>query len=92
VQTLPGNSSTAQVTWSSASASTGFAFDVEVKTPGSSSWQTWLDGVTSTSATLGPAGGGPYTGPGTYKFRSRIRNTANGAASGYSPTGSIALS
>jgi virginiamycin B lyase len=92
VQTLPGTTSTAQVTWASAAPPSGFAFDVEVKTPGSSSWQTWLDGVTSTSATLGPAGGGPYTGPGTYKFRSRIRNTANGAASGYSPTGSIALS
>jgi len=92
VQTLPGTTSTAQVTWASAAPPSGFAFDVEVETPGSSSWQTWLTGVSSTTATLGPAGGGPYTGPGTYKFRSRIRNTGNGAASGYSPTGSIALS
>jgi virginiamycin B lyase len=92
VQTLPGSSSTAQVTWASAAPPNSFAFDVEVKTPGSSTWVTWLEGVTSTTATLGPAGDGPYTGPGTYKFRSRIRNTVNGAASGYSPTGSIALS
>ena len=91
VQTLPGNSSTAEVTWASAAPPSGFAFDVKVKTPGSSTWMAWLTGVTSTAATLGPAGGGPYTGPGRYKFRSRIRNTANGAASGYSPIGSITL-
>jgi hypothetical protein len=92
VETLPGNSSTADVTWASAAPPSGFAFDVQVKTPGSSSWLTWLDGTTSTTATLGPAGGGPYSGPGIYRFRSRIRNTVNGAASGYSPTGSIDLS
>jgi virginiamycin B lyase len=92
VQTLPGTTSTAQLTWASAAPPSGFAFDVEVKTPGSTTWLTWLHGVSSTTATLGPAGGGPYTGPGTYKFRSRIRNTGNGAASGYSPAASIALS
>jgi virginiamycin B lyase len=90
VQLQPGTTDTAQVTWASASPPGGFAFDVEVKTPGSHSFVSWQAGATATSGTLGPLSG-PYTGPGTYHFRSRIRNTGSGAASGYSAPGSITL-
>jgi len=90
VQLQPGSTDTAMVTWSSAAAPGGFAFDVEVKTPGSHSWTMWQDGITALSASLGPLTG-PYTGPGSYQFRSRIRNTVNGDASGYSAPMSITL-
>ena len=90
VQQQPGSTDAAQVTWASASPPGGFAFDVEVKTPGSHLFTSWLTGATATSGTLGP-GSGPYTGPGRYQFRSRIRNTGSGASSGYSLPASITL-
>ena len=89
-QLQPGTTDKAEVTWASASPLGGFAFDVEVRTPGSHSFVSWQAGATATSGTLGPLSG-PYTGPGTYQFRSRVRNTGSGAASGYSAPASITL-
>ena len=90
-QPQPQATNAAIVTWASAAPPAGFAFDEQVKTPGSASFVPWLTGTTATNLTFSPATG-PYTGPGTYQFRSRIRNTANNAASGYSKPASIALS
>jgi streptogramin lyase len=90
VQFVPGTLDQAQVTWASADPPPGFVFDVQVKQPGSRTGLSWMTGVSSLTAVFGP--GDPlWVGSGTYCFRSRIRNTANGAASGYSPQGCISL-
>jgi streptogramin lyase len=90
VQPVVGTTNQAQVTWSSAEPPVGFAFDVQVEQPGSSSFVDWRVGVAGPTAAFGPSD--PlYVGPGTYRFRSRMRNTSNGAASGYSAPKSIML-
>jgi virginiamycin B lyase len=90
VQLVPGTLNQAQVIWASAEPPRGFVFDVQVKVPGSDSFVDWRVGVAGPTAVFGP--GDPlYAGPGNYRFRSRIRNTANGAASGYSAPKSIVL-
>ncbi len=91
VQLAVGATNVANVTWSSAAPPGGFAFLVQEKEPGATSWTNWQVGTTATSGSISPASGG-YIGPGTYKFRSLIMNTANGTASGFSPVGSITLS
>jgi len=72
------------ITLASASQ-TGFTFDIQRKI-GANAWMTWKTGVTSLSVTTKPAS------PGTYKFRSRLHKTSNGATSGYSPAGTITVS
>jgi streptogramin lyase len=90
VQLVPGTLDQAQVTWASAQPPPGFVFDVQVKQPDGSGWKKWMTGVTSTTAVFGPSD--PlWIGAGTYSFRSRMRNSTNGAASGYSPATWIAL-
>jgi plastocyanin len=74
------------VTWASASAPAGFVFDTQIKRPGGA-WADWKIGKTGVSATFKADAGN-----GTYQFRSRLRKTANGAFSGWSPLASIVVS
>ncbi len=91
VTLVVGAVDTAQVTWASAVPPAGFAFDVQVKRPGTSSFVPWQTGVTSQTATFGPSD--PlWAGTGTYQFRARMRNVTNGKASGYSAAKAITLS
>jgi virginiamycin B lyase len=92
VALVPGTTNQALVTWASTDAPPiGFVYDVQVEQPGSSAFVDWKTGVTTPTGVLGP-GDPHYVGPGTYAFRARIRNTANGAASGYSSPKQITLS
>jgi len=72
------------ITWAAGAAPGDFVFDVQVKRPGSTQFENWQRGVTTLQANFTPD-----AGKGTYSFRARIRNTANGAASGYSAAKSI---
>jgi virginiamycin B lyase len=88
-QLVPGTTNQAQVVWASADPPSGFVFDVQVAQPGGG-FVDWRTGVTGSNGVFGPSD--PlYVGPGTYRFRARIRNTANGAACGWSAPGSVAL-
>jgi plastocyanin len=74
------------VTWASAGPPAGFLFDTQLKIPGGT-WADWKVGKTGMSATFKPG-----NGVGTYQFRSRLRKSANGAFSGWSPLASIVVS
>jgi len=90
VQLVVGTTDQARVTWASGDAPPGFVFDVQVRQPGSSSFMGWRTGVTELNGVFGPSD--PlWVGPGTYSFRSRLRQASTGAASGYSGPGSISL-
>jgi len=90
VQLVIGTTDQARVTWASGDAPPGFVFDVQVRQPGSSSFMDWRTGVTELNGVFGPPD--PlWAGPGTYSFRSRLRQVSTGAASGYSGPGSISL-
>ena len=81
-----GNQSTTfTVTWASAPAPAGFVFDTQIKRPGGA-WVDWKPGKTGMSSTFKAD-----MGVGTYQFRSRLRKTANGAFSGWSPLASIVV-
>jgi len=75
------------VTWASGGPPSGYVYDVKIKRPGSSSWSTWQDGVSTSFGIFLPD-----SGKGTYSFHSRIRNTRNGAASWYSQDVAITIS
>jgi cupredoxin-like protein len=67
------------VQWSAADPPPGYVFDVQVSRPGQP-FAPWKTGVTSHASTFVPD-----AGSGQYKFQARLRNTANGQASGWSP-------
>jgi hypothetical protein len=67
------------LTWASQPAASGWAYDVQIKRPGTSSYVYWRHRTTDPSATFTAD-----AGPGTYAFRARLRNTANWKASGWS--------
>jgi hypothetical protein len=75
------------VTWAAGAPPPGYAFDIQIKRPGSLSFVAWKSGVTSTNAHFTP-----NAGKGTYSFRARLRKLSNSAASGYSPVASIKVS
>src|SRR5207249_5775008 len=75
---LGGTGATFTITWASLPAP-GYVFDVQIQRPGSNTFVDWMTSQTATSGTFKPD-----TGPGSYSFHSRIRNTLNGAASNYS--------
>lgn len=79
-------STTFTIRWSSEDPSPGFVVDVQIKRPGDASFQDWLSDqlVREVSFTAD-------AGAGTYSFRARLRNTATGGASGYSPPASITV-
>ncbi len=74
------------ITWATGDAPSGFAFDVQVKIPGSTAWSPWMSGATSASATYVPAAAGVYS------FRARLdrldprRHTLFGPSSSISAT------
>ena len=74
---------TFMVTWASAAPRPGFVFDVQVKRPGSSAFVALRTGTTARSTTFRP------TSRGAWSFRSRLRKTANGRASGYSAAATV---
>jgi uncharacterized repeat protein (TIGR01451 family) len=75
------------VTWALVQPPAGIVQDVQVKPPGGS-WVRWVRGQSTTlQATFAPD-----AGPGTYSFRSRIRNVTNGARSRFGPPVPIAVS
>ncbi len=74
------------VTWSTREAPKNLVFDVEVKLPGDAEYQPWLTGTTGAGA--------DYTadGPGSLRFRSRVRHAQTGQATGMSPGARIRIS
>ncbi len=73
------------LTWASASASAGFAYDVRVKRP-KRGWRGWRSGVTGAEATYRP-----HAGKGMYRFEARLRRTDTGDASLWSDAVSISV-
>ena len=67
------------VTWSAAAPAIGFVFDVQIRVSPDRSFHDWLVGQTATAATYVPATAG------TYAFRARLRASATGAFSKWSP-------
>ena len=79
VSPASGSTSTQfQVAWASGPPPPGFVYDVQVRRPG----QQFLDWRAST--TLSQDVFTPNAGIGQYRFRARLRNTANGRSSGFS--------
>jgi plastocyanin len=73
--------------WSSAASPPAKRkFDVQVKRPGARAFVSFRSATTSLKAFVNPAKAG------TYKFRARTRNTANGMTSGWSPVLSLPIS
>jgi streptogramin lyase/outer membrane protein assembly factor BamB len=69
------------LTWASAAPATNFVFDVQMKAPGATTWTALVSGTTATAQTFTPS-----AGSGTYQFQARLRSTANGHMSNWSPT------
>jgi streptogramin lyase len=90
VAAVVGAVDTAQVTWAVAAPAAGSVFDVQIEVPGSPAFRDWQTGTSAQSAVFGPADP-MFAGPGTYRFRARLRNAATGAASGYSPVNAFTL-
>jgi hypothetical protein len=59
--------------------------DVEMQAPGDDGFGPWMSDVTSSTVAL-------PTVPGTYMFRARLRETAGGARSGWSPVLTVTVS
>jgi uncharacterized repeat protein (TIGR01451 family) len=74
------------LTWAAAPPPTGYAEDVQVQRPGSTTWVSLFKATTATSGTYTPT-----SGKGTYKFRARFRRTAGGA-SAYTTNVSVKVS
>jgi len=73
------------VQWAAAAPPPGYVYDVQISRPGQP-FVTWQNGVTSHSATFVAD-----AGSGQYKFQARLRNTANGQSSGWSPWLSVTV-
>ena len=73
------------VTWSAASPSEGFLFDVQIQTPSNPSFRNWRVGQTDVSATFVPPAEGAYA------FRARLRDSATGKFSKWSPSAVVTV-
>jgi hypothetical protein len=82
--------STFAVTWATAAAPAGYVYDVQIQKPGATAFASWQKGVTVANG-LFASGDPAWAGVGTYQFRSRLRNVATSAASGWSPSRSISV-
>ena len=71
------------VTWSAAPPADGFLFDVQIQTPRDSRFRNWRVGQTDVAASFIPRA------VGTYAFRARLRESATGAFSKWSPSGVV---
>ena len=80
-------STTFTITWASEGPGSHQVFDVQIRRPGSTQWTDWKTGYLQTGASFTPD-----SGTGIYSFRSRLRNTQTGAATGYSAAVSIKVS
>ena len=67
------------VTWAEAEASGGRVYDVQIRRPGAT-WTLWRRGVAAPDTSFVP-----HAGPGPYRFRARLRDTATRARSRWSP-------
>lgn len=72
------------VQWASWTPPPGYVIDVQVLRPDAPGWRIWLRDQVAIEAWFSPD-----SGPGTYAFRARIRQSASGRSSGYSPAASI---
>jgi hypothetical protein len=80
-----GSVSTAfRITWATHKVRTDRVFDVQIRRPGSTTWEDWETGVRGAGDRFAPDGG-----PGIYSFRARLRSIRTGAAADYSPPVSI---
>jgi len=70
------------IKWAQKAADPGYVFDVQKKNPGGT-FQKWHKGVTTAQAQFVPGQTGQFF------FRSRVRDTSTGQASGFSPPSSI---
>ena len=73
------------VTWSAASPSEGFLFDVQIQTPSNPGFRNWRVGQTNVSATFIPPAEGAYA------FRARLRDSATGKFSKWSPSAVVTI-
>jgi plastocyanin len=73
------------VTWSAAPPSEGFLFDVQIRTPSDRGFHNWQVGQTDISTTFVP----PVEG--AYAFRARLRDSATGKFSKWSPSAVVAV-
>jgi hypothetical protein len=71
-----------RITWASQPAPAGCAYDVQVQTPGSTTWTSLRNRTPAPSTTYATSG------PGTYSFRARLRQSS-GRFSGWSNATSI---
>jgi hypothetical protein len=86
----PGSGTTATaftLTFAAASAPASYAYDLQVKRPGATVYADLAAGTAAPSASFTPD-----SGVGSYSFRARIRNTSNGASSGWSSAKTITVS
>jgi hypothetical protein len=87
VQVSPSSGTTStpfDVTYGTATAPSGYVFDLQVKTPGTKSWTTIQNGATTGSTQYQPAKAG------TYSFRARLRQaTSSTKFSAWSPATTI---
>jgi uncharacterized repeat protein (TIGR01451 family) len=87
---LPATGSTSTtytLTWATAAPPAGYAEDIQVTYPGSSTWVTLFKATTATSGTFVP-----NKGTGKYKFRARFHSTTNSGASAYTSNATITVS
>jgi plastocyanin len=68
--------------WAASDAALGFVYDVQIFRPGRQ-WVNWQTGVAAHAVSFTPA-----AGPGTYRFRARMRGLAGGQAL-WSPTAQL---
>jgi plastocyanin len=74
------------ITVGTTSAPTGLVYDIQKKDPGGT-FHEWMTDVTTLSVTFDSTG----LPAGTYQFRSRLRQTSDNAAIGYSPPASLSV-
>lgn len=74
------------ITWAAAAPLQGYAFDVQIRRPGTQGYADWRTDQLAASA--------PFVadaGPGTYSFRARLENLSNGKSAKYSPAATITV-
>jgi hypothetical protein len=85
----PGSGTTTTaftLTFAATSAPAGYAYDAQVRRPGATAYADLSVATADPSAAFTPD-----AGVGTYLFRARIRNTGNGASSGWSSAKTITV-
>lgn len=75
------------IRWSTVAAPAGYVHDVKIKRPGTTAFVDWKPGITAPSASFKAD-----AGAGTYQFQARLRQTASGKATAFSPARSIVVS